>query len=249
MTHLYCILPTHARRLMPAGLTGLAGASVRALSISGFVAWVSDVDRALPLTVDGVKAHDAVVEAALDTGATPVPARYGQRFESDDACRDALVERAAPIETLLASVQELVEMTLIITPSTSRMVRELQPVVPEMFDPATAGAGRRYLETLRTRESASGAIQRLSDDLVQQLSAAVEPLVRRSLQHAPVTPIPLRTISHLIARESVAAYRRAIESVSTGSNRRVLVIGPRAPYSFCALGADSGGAHGMNLAD
>ena|SRR6185437_6829133 len=249
MTHLYCLLAAHVRSSMPPGLTGLSGAPVRALSVSDFVAWVSDVDRGLPLTVDGVRTHDGVVEAALSTGATPIPARYGQRFADDEACVGALRSRADSISSLLTSVHELVEMTLIVTPSTSRMVRELQPVVPEMFDPATAGAGRRYLETLRRRETVSGAIQRLSDELVEHLAAAAEPFVRRAVQHAPVTPIPLRTISHLIPRSTVADYRRAIDAVKTGSSRRVLVIGPRAPYSFCALGTEPAGAHGMNLAD
>ena len=40
------------------------------------------------------------------TGATPVPARYGQRFDDDAACRSALVGRAASIESLLAKEEE-----------------------------------------------------------------------------------------------------------------------------------------------
>ncbi len=79
--------------------------------------------------VDGVRDHDAVVEAALDTGTTPVPARFGQRFDSDDACREALRNRAASVESVLADVQGSIEMTLIITPSTRRMIRDLEPVL------------------------------------------------------------------------------------------------------------------------
>jgi len=37
--------------------------------------------------------------------------------------------------------------------------------------------------------------------------------------------------------------------VERGREFQFLVIGPRAPYSFCALRADTGGLHGMNLAD
>ena len=75
--------------------------AVRALPVDGIVAWVSDVERGVPVSIDGVRAHDAVVEAALETGATPVPARFGQRFDNDDACRAALASRAASVETLL----------------------------------------------------------------------------------------------------------------------------------------------------
>src|SRR5689334_7761158 len=95
---------------IPPGLSGLAGERVRVLEIDGLVAWVSDA-RTIPVSVDGVRAHDAVVEAALDTGTTPVPARFGQRFASDDACREALRNRAASVESVLADVQGTVEMT------------------------------------------------------------------------------------------------------------------------------------------
>ena len=129
-THLYCVLPHDMRESVPQGLSGLAGAQVRAIPVDGIVAWVSDVQREFPVAlervreqelVDGVRAHDAVVEAALETGTTPVPARFGQRFENDDACRAALSSRAASVESLRSTIQGFVEMTLLLTPSTRRM--------------------------------------------------------------------------------------------------------------------------------
>ena len=62
--------------------------------------------------------------------------------------------------------------------------------------------------------------------------------------------MPLRTISHLVARDDVANIETPR---SRGRSRRrdfgFSSIGPRAPYSFSALRTDTGGAHGMNLAD
>ncbi|HET7135278.1 MAG TPA: GvpL/GvpF family gas vesicle protein, partial [Casimicrobiaceae bacterium] len=81
-THLYCVLPEDAPEV-PGGLMGVDGGEVRALPVNGLVAWVSDVERNVPVSIDGVKAHDAVVEAALGLGATPLPARFGQRFAGD----------------------------------------------------------------------------------------------------------------------------------------------------------------------
>src|SRR3954465_919525 len=124
-THLYCVLPSEVPTDVPSGLTGVEGGSVRALPVDHLVAWVSDVERDIPVSIDGVRAHDAVVEAALESGSTPVPARFGQRFADDDACRAALALRGESVESLLASMQGLVEMTILITPSTQRMVREL----------------------------------------------------------------------------------------------------------------------------
>ncbi len=247
-THLYCVLPHQMRGSLPAGLSGLAGARVRALPVDGIVAWVSDVRRALGVSVEGVRAHDAVVEAALETGTTPVPARFGQRFKDDDACRAALSSRATSVETLLSTIQGFVEMTLIITPSTRRMLRDLQPVIPEMVDPSAIGIGRRYLETLQAREAATGALRSAIDKVANALNAAAKPFVHRAAVHEQLTRLPFRTVSHLIPREAVADYKSAISDVSPDPEFRFLLIGPRAPYSFCALG-ESGGAHGMNLAD
>ena len=250
-THLYCLLPHEVDAAVPPGLSGITGAAVRAISVDRLVAWVSDVVREIPILalVGGdVQAHDAVVEAALETGSTPVPARFGQRFDNDDACAAAIASRAASVESVLADIQGCVEMTLIVTPSTRRMIRELEPVIPEILEPEVRGAGRKYLETLRSREAATGAVKGAIDELARVLGAAVDGLVRRVAVHDTVTPLPLRTISHLIARSDVARYKDAVSGVQMSREFRYLVIGPRAPYSFSAL-SNSGGAHGMKLAD
>ena len=247
-THLYCVLPDDMGDAIPPGLSGLAGAQVRALPFDGLVAWVSDIARDVPVSIDGVRAHDAVVEAALETGSTPVPARFGQRFDDDDACRAALANRADSVESLVADMQGFIEMTLIITPSTRRMVSDLEPVLPEMVDPDSDGVGHRYLDALRKREMATAAIRTAMDELADQLTQAAGPLARRTTIHQTATPLPLRTISHLVSRNDLAKYQTAVAAVHDSSEFRFLVIGPRAPYSFSAL-SDSGGAHGMNLAD
>src|SRR4051812_29869187 len=108
-THLYCVLPQGQIGALPAGLSGVAGGLVRALPVDGFIAWVSSIAREIPVSIDGVKAHDAVVEAALATGATPVPARFGQRFDNDEACLEAIERRASAVERLLSTVQGFVE--------------------------------------------------------------------------------------------------------------------------------------------
>jgi hypothetical protein len=66
--------------------------------------------------------------------------------------------------------------------------------------------------------------------------------------HEQMTELPLRTMSHLISREFVDQYKDVVSAVRTGTEFRFIVIGPRAPYSFCALSAGSG-PHGMKLAD
>lgn len=139
-------------------------------------------------------------------------------------------------------------MTLLVTPSTRRMLHDLEPVLPEMADVETEGAGRRYLDALRKREMASGAVRTAMDSMTLQLSEAIGSLARRTTVHQSMTPMPLRTISHLVSREDLAKYQAAVAAIPGNGEFRVLVVGPRAPYSFSRLSA-SGGAHGMNLAD
>jgi hypothetical protein len=219
------------------------------MELDGLVAWISDADRGVPVSVDGVRAHDAVVEAALETGATPVPARFGQEFASDDACRGALQSYSNSVTSLLADMQGFVEMTLILTPSTRRMLRDLEPGIPAMIDDQRSGAGREYMESLRAREAATGSVRRSLDALAQKLADATKAFVRRHAVHDQITRLPLRTISHLVPRSDVANYKAAAFEVASTSELRFLVIGPRAPYSFCALGNRDTGLHGMKLAD
>jgi hypothetical protein len=248
-THLYCVLPNERRDEPPADLRGIDGARVRSMQVEGLVAWISDAERGVPVSIDGVRAHDAVVEAALETGATPVPARFGQEFASDDACRGALENYSDSVTSLLADMQGFVEMTLILTPSTRRMLRDLEPGLPAIVDPGKPGAGREYMESLQAREAATGAVRRSLDSLAQKLTEATKAFVRRRAVHDQVTRLPLRTISHLVSRSDVANYKEATFTVSATSELRFLVIGPRAPYSFCALGNSDTGLHGMKLAD
>lgn len=248
-THLYCIVPGGRRAPLPRGLTGIDEERIRTLSIDGLVAWVSDVERRTPVSVSGIRAHDAVVEAALETGATPVPARFGQRFDDDDACRLALTSRAASVEAVLARIQGYVEMTLIITPSTGKMLSDLKPAIPSKGQSVAEGTGREYLEGLRAREEATGVIRHAIDELATRLTEAARRHIHRSAVHEQFTRLPLRTLSHLIPRDAVEQYRETLKPVPTSREFRYLVIGPRAPYSFCALNAGDDSAHGMKLAD
>lgn len=252
-THLYCIVPPGGLAAMPPGLTGIDGAPVRALSIDRVVAWVSDMQprpRVAGLVSDtaiaGIREHDTVVETALATGVTPVPARFGQRFTNDGACADGITRNASAISALLATVQGFVEMTLILAPSTRRVVADLVPVLPEMVG---EGAGKKYLESLRAREAATGSVRQALDALAQRLSEAAQDFVRRVSVHEDLAKMPMRAISHLIPRDLVDHYRESVGAVHPTADYRFIVVGPRAPYSFATLTDSAGGSHGLRLAE
>src|SRR5690349_25109557 len=90
-TYLYCVLAPRRSDAPALRLTGVGGAPVRAIVGAGLEAWVSTIDDATRVTngrVMGEQAvlHNDVVEAALATGQTPLPARVGSRYAADVAC-------------------------------------------------------------------------------------------------------------------------------------------------------------------
>lgn len=226
-THLYCLLPAASRDALPEATSGIDGAPVRSLVFGEIVAWVSDVAYRSSTPISSVRAHDAVIAAALSTGSTPLPARFGQRFPDDEACRSALGKRYPALATAVDAIQGFVEMTLLLTLAAPRE-EDLQPLPPAG---AELGTGRRYLEMLRAREDTARKFSENLDHLSDGLVAAVRGFIRQSSVQDGVKR-PFRTISHLIEREDVAAYTEAARAAQMPAECRMLVIGPRAPYTF-----------------
>lgn len=109
-TYLYCLTAPAAPDPPPATV-GLDGGPVRRVGD----AWVSDVEsRSVHATVERIRAHDDVVAAALATGSTPLPARFGQTFATDDDCLGVLSAKAAKMSAGLARVAGMVEMTVVL---------------------------------------------------------------------------------------------------------------------------------------
>ena len=112
-TYLYCLRSEMIEP--PAGLTGVDGSAVRALEGVTLVAWVSDVAEKVTATVERVKAHDAVCAAALDSGETPLPIRFGQSFPDDASTMSAISSHEPDLRGRLARVAGCVEFRVIVT--------------------------------------------------------------------------------------------------------------------------------------
>jgi hypothetical protein len=176
-------------------------------------------------TIDAVRAHDAVVGAALESGTTPLPARFGQIFESDDACREALVERAARMETDLARVRGLVEM---------RTIAKLgRPSEPAATDDGEAPPGTAYMRHLQRGRAMEQIVQASAVAVRQRLTETVGAFVRGEAVTLDPLPAAVLTLSHLVARDEVAAYRTAVNAAAPDAHvERLVVRGPVAPYQF-----------------
>ena len=203
---------------------GVGGGSTRVLRGEGIAAWVETVaERTVPPTIDRVKAHDAVTETALMSGTTPLPARFGQTFDSDEACLAALDAQAPRLLADLEGVRDLVEM---------RVVIALPVGSEEAGGEGAGGPGLAYMRRLLNIRAQEKGAQRVAEAVREEVRAIVGPLIRREEYALRGTPAIL-TISHLVRRADASAYRAALNGATLATRvRRLVVRGPGAPYQF-----------------
>jgi gas vesicle protein GvpL/GvpF len=246
-TYLYCVLTPPIAEALPADLRGIGDAPVRTLTIgddaASLEAWVATIDDSLLRATGGELAaqalmHNEVVNAALGTGRTPAPARYGSRFADDAQCLFELQRRASELLEVLARIAGAVEMSVLLVPL------EVQSPTPLLRPRATeAAAGTRYLESVRSRAHSWEERRAIAEGEAARVSHAVGAFVRgevRSFGSAGVL-----SVAHLVSGVEVGKYRAALADVVPERSFRLVVSGPRAPYSFAAQrlgisGHDSG---------
>jgi hypothetical protein len=240
-TYLYCLVPA-ADAAEPAPLIprGIGGGAVRVLSAGALEAWVSTVAERVPqATVEAIRAHDAVVSAALATGRTPLPARFGQSWPSDAACLASVTERAAELEPLVRRVAGLVEMTV------CAWVQGLPPAsrVPPSSSDQTA-PGRAYLGQLRARAEREQHLRAALEALRTRVNRALGSLSRGEAAEIRGSGEALAlSVSYLVEPGEAIHFRHAVDSVARETGARLVVAGPRAPYSFAPATRQPGRAY------
>lgn len=189
-------------------------AGVRVVDAGVALAWVGDTDSAR-LSRDARDAaratieHDRVVGIAVAQGVTPIPASLSDPYDDESAALADLSDHAHDIEQAFPMIEGKVEMTTIIA---------LNDTSPSTRTP---GSGRAYLEQLQSRPGRVAAIgDRLSTELTKVSSD-----VRRRSDAGRVA------LSHLVSRNAIDAYRTAALA-GAEEGYRIVVDGPRAPYSF-----------------
>jgi hypothetical protein len=208
-THLYCLLPAASELAPPPG--------VRVLAAPGLVAWVADTpELRLPRDArDAARAtlgHDRVVGAALAQGTTPVPASLADAFPDDDAVAADLARHVGAIQAAMTEVQGRVEMTTIVAMNDSTPIDGVE------------GRGRAYLEQLRDQPSRASAV---ADRIAHAMRGLAGP-ERRRLNGGRAA------LSHLIVKADIDRYRQAALG-QAGEGYRIVIDGPRAPYSFASF--------------
>jgi Gas vesicle synthesis protein GvpL/GvpF len=233
-TYLYCVLAPPRPEVFPTGLTGIAGSPVRPVvsrSDPGLEAWVATTDES-SLRVNGralveqALLHNEIADAALATGRTPLPARFGSRFVDDEACIANLDRHASELAATLSRVAGAVEMSALVVPIASASRASLSKP-PRRNEPS---AGRRYLETVRERTRDDERRRAAAETMAARITSVVAALVRGETR-SPSTSGGV-SISHLVSLDELDRYRRALAGLAPDAGFRIVVAGPRAPYSF-----------------
>jgi hypothetical protein len=214
--HLYCLLPARSETTPP------STPPIHVLDFGRMTAWISEAS-APALSRDArdiaraAVEHDRVIGAALAQGVTPVPASLIDPYESEAAARADIEPHLDAIASALEQVRGKWEMTTIIA-------------VTDATPPAGAiGRGRRYLEQLRSQPVRA---KEIADRIAESLYA-VGGAGRLRTENGRVA------LSHLIPRDATAEYR-ALALAGAGEGYRIVVDGPRAPYSFTKFAARRG---------
>jgi hypothetical protein len=226
--YLYCLL--RATREPPGNLAGIDGAPVRAVDLGGLSAWVSDMPAtAIVPSPERARSHDGVVRAAI-SGETPLPARFGQVVSSESELRAAVASRRAVLESALKRVEGAMEMTV-------RMLVHADADAARVQTAPIAGRGERtgraYLERVAALQREERNVLAKAGVVRDRISVAVESLVRAESFSGATAGSSLATLSHLVPRESIDAYRNALLALRReDAALAFMVSGPWAPYSF-----------------
>ena len=221
--YLYCLVSAAARP--PAALVGLDDAPVEARAVAGLGCWVSPCAVRPEASLERVRRHNAVVEAALAGGTTPLPLRFGQWLESEEVLEGRLLEGRTAYLQALQRLEGTVEFG----------VRVLDPAREQPELPAAQGgvSGTAYMAALAARVQAERAVGARGLEIAARLRAVLGPNLKQERIEALPSRHGLVSMAHLVEHRAQQEYRAAVETVRRQRPElRFLVTGPWPPYSF-----------------
>lgn len=233
-TYLYCV---RSDPVAPSDwLLGIDGGVVRALEVDDLLAWVSDVAvRTVDPNVVRLRAHDAVCAAALESGETPLPVRFGQTFADDTATIVGLTARSDELRVRISRVAGCVELRVVITQGRDVDAAPADPGVASTSgnlpaDVELEGPGTAFLRRLARAGRIELAREVGCEEVRHAIRAAAKTLLvdqlpcdtARGLAYFPV----------LLRRDDVPAFRQVITDTLPSQTIHLSVLGPFAPYSF-----------------
>jgi Gas vesicle synthesis protein GvpL/GvpF len=223
--YVYCIVPVKHRPALD--LVGVGGAAVSAGVVGRIGVLFSESPARPEPSIERIREHNRVVEAAVSVKVTPVPVRFGQWLASWEALQQHVLERAGWYAAALYRFAGCLEFG----------IRVLDPDQhPARILPTPEGTtGRQYMvalrEQYRARESAEPALDELRDRIHERFAT----LVRAEQFETPETSHGKTAVVHLVEHAKFDNYRVAVQELRAQfTSLRFLSSGPWPPYSFAA---------------
>lgn len=220
----YAVLP--AGCWPPPDLHGPDGAPVEAVEEQGLALWVSPLHHAPSPCAAAARDHHAVVAAALGTGVTPVPLRFGQWLEGWDAARRVLSERGSEWRAALQRLAGTVEVGV-------RAQVASEPMAARSVHTRMAAGGTEYMRSLVEQHAGRRAAAASARALADALGQAGAAWIRQSRIELLAAPPGSLSAAYLVARSEApllqGALRQAAREHAVDS---FAVTGPWPPYSF-----------------
>lgn len=218
------------------GTTGVGGARVRVLSLTGRLSAVVSEAPAEPVaaTEENLLAHNRVNAAAL-AATTPLPFRFGTRAAPERLAEYAASNEAA-LAAALARVRGAVEMGVKLMLKAEAAGQGAKVKSEDKAEEAV-GRGTAFLLKKR-REVLGGEEARVrAEGLAAWLAEGVAGLARESnVRVSPSEAIVVRA-AHLVERERVGEYRERLRGLRAArADLRLLSSGPWPPYGFSDIG-------------
>jgi hypothetical protein len=227
--HLYCLLPSD---MPPAtGASGIAGATVEAVYCDSLACWITRHDARPPATVDSVRAHNAVVMAAMSPRVTPVPLRFGQWLPDAAAVCGSIGKDAPHWLDLLHRFAGHAEYGVRI----ARAGHEDEPHTARDVHPGREHTGKEYMALLARRHAATAEWKAAAARIAADLLAITDAAVSDSRIELPARVDEMVSLALLIPAARAAHYSAALDRFrSQRQDLRFLCTGPWPPYSFVA---------------
>ena len=201
-------------------MRGIDDAAVQTIVAADIAALVTEHDARPDANLAAIRAHNAVVTAAMNEHSSPVPVRFGQWLASGDEVRSALEAGAARWHALLEKFAGCAEFA----------IRVFDPEIQPSAEGPLPKNGREYMAALKARVSGPAARHAAA---VAPLEDALRGLVAGLIVDPLRTQHGVATVACLVHRANFNAYQTTVERVRTSlPHFRYLSTGPWPPYSF-----------------
>ena len=222
--HLYCITP--AGRSPDADRRGVGNVTIRAVPAHTFALWLSTHDERPQPDIAALRAHNAVIQAAMDHEVTPVPIRFGQWFATESAAVEQVAAQAEMWQSHLRRVAGRAEYGVrVLLDESASPARDVHP--------EPAASGRAYMSALARRHAHAERLRADAERLAAVLAEGAGELTAESRVETRPDEKTLINIAHLVAWRDVEAYHTHVRDIAAAHPAlRFLFTGPWPPYSF-----------------